>query len=68
MREPNPFQGDGNWWSLRLGKLTASRMAAAMNFLKSGKESSERENLRYELNESPTPLRTSTPPQTWNGV
>lgn len=49
MREPNPFQGDGNWWNERLGKLTGSRMAAAMNFLKSGKESSERENLRYEI-------------------
>lgn len=49
MREPNPFQGDGTWWSMRLGKLTGSRMAPAMNFLKSGKESSERENLRYEV-------------------
>jgi hypothetical protein len=49
MREPNPFQQDGNWWNDRLGKLTGSRMAAAMNFLKSGKESSERENLRYEV-------------------
>ena len=49
MREPNPFQQDGTWWNDRLGKLTGSRMAAAMNFLKSGKESSERENLRYEV-------------------
>ncbi len=49
MREANPFQLDGNWWNARLGKLTASRMAAAMNFLKSGKESTERENLRYEI-------------------
>ena len=49
MREPNPYQQDGNWWNDRLGKLTGSRMAAAMNFLKSGKESSERENLRYEI-------------------
>ena len=49
MREANPFQLDGNWWNDRLGKLTASRMAAAMNFLKSGKESTERENLRYEI-------------------
>jgi hypothetical protein len=49
MREPNPFQQDGTWWNNRLGKLTGSRMAAAMNFLKSGKESSERENLRYEV-------------------
>ncbi len=49
MREPNPFQQDGTWWNDRLGKLTGSRMAAAMNFLKSGKESSERENLRYEI-------------------
>lgn len=49
MREPNQLQGDGNWWNDRLGKLTASRMAAAMNFLKNGKESSERESLRYEI-------------------
>ena len=49
MREANPYQLDGNWWNDRLGKLTASRMAAAMNFLKSGKESTERENLRYEI-------------------
>lgn len=49
MREPNPYQGDGNWWNDRLGKLTGSRMAGAMNFLKSGKESTERENLRFEI-------------------
>jgi exodeoxyribonuclease (lambda-induced) len=49
MREPNPLQQNGNWWNDRLGKLTGSRMAAAMNFLKSGKESSERKNLRIEL-------------------
>ncbi len=49
MREPNPFQQDGNWWNDRLGKLTGSRMSAAMNFLKSGKESTERKNLRYEI-------------------
>ncbi len=49
MRESNPFQQDGNWWADRLGKLTASRVNAAMNFLKSGKESTERENLRYEI-------------------
>jgi hypothetical protein len=61
MREANPHQQDGNWWNDRLGKLTGSRMAGAMNFLKSGKESTERENLRYELSPSasPTPLRTS---------
>jgi predicted phage-related endonuclease len=49
MREPNPFQQDGNWWNDRLGKLTGSRMSAAMSFLKSGKESSERKNLRIEI-------------------
>jgi hypothetical protein len=49
MRESNPHQQDGNWWNDRLGKLTGSRMAGAMNFLKSGKESTERENLRYEI-------------------
>jgi hypothetical protein len=46
MREANPHQQDGNWWNDRLGKLTGSRMAGAMNFLKSGKESTERENLQ----------------------
>jgi hypothetical protein len=49
MREANPHQQDGNWWNDRLGKLTGSRMAGAINFLKSGKESTERENLRYEI-------------------
>jgi hypothetical protein len=34
MREANPHQQDGNWWNDRLGKLTGSRMAGAMNFLK----------------------------------
>jgi hypothetical protein len=61
MREPNPHQQDGNWWSERLGKLTSSRVAASMNFLKSGKESTERENLDMRLwpSASPTPLPTS---------
>ena len=49
MREENKLQGSGTWWADRLGKLTGSRMASAMAFLKSGKEASERETLRYEI-------------------
>ena len=59
MREPNPYQGNGNWWNDRLGKLTGSRMEDAMSFLKQKydkdkkplprEESSARENLRYEI-------------------
>lgn len=49
MREPNPYNNSAEFWNCRIGKLTSSRMAAAMNFLKSGKESTERENLRYEV-------------------
>ena len=59
MREPNPFQQDGNWWNDRLGKLTGSRMADAMAFLKQKydkdgnplprEEASARKNLRIEI-------------------
>jgi putative phage-type endonuclease len=52
MREENKLQaGDafGHWMNLRSGKLTASRMAAAMSFLKTGKESSERRKLKIEI-------------------
>jgi exodeoxyribonuclease (lambda-induced) len=49
MREPNKFQGTGAYWNQRTGKLTASRMAAAMSFLKSGGESSERRKLKIEI-------------------
>jgi putative phage-type endonuclease len=49
MREANPLQGTGAWFNERTGKLTASRMAAAMSYLKSGKESSERWKLKIEI-------------------
>ena len=59
MREPNPYQQDGNWWNDRLGKLTGSRMEDAMSFLKQKydkdkkplprEESTARENLRFEI-------------------
>ena len=49
MREENKLQGTGAWFNERTGKLTASRMAAAMSFLKTGKESSERRKLKIEI-------------------
>jgi len=59
MRAPNPYQQDGNWWNDRLGKLTGSRMADAMAFLKQKydkngnplprEEASARKNLRIEI-------------------
>jgi len=59
MREPNKFQGSGSWFNDRTGKLTASRMAAAMSFLrqkfnKDGsplplEESSDRKKLKIEI-------------------
>jgi len=54
MREENKFQGTGEWFNQRTGKLTASRMASAMAFLraKAGevpKESSERKKLKVEI-------------------
>lgn len=39
----------GAFLNARIGKLTASRMAEAMSFLKNGKPSAERENLMIEL-------------------
>jgi putative phage-type endonuclease len=39
----------GAWMNARCGKLGASRMAAAMSFLKNGKESSERRRLKTEI-------------------
>lgn len=38
-----------DWLDSRCGKLTASRMADAMNFLKNGKESSERKKYKIDL-------------------
>jgi putative phage-type endonuclease len=49
MREENPLQGTAAWHSARCGKLTASRMEAAMSFLKNGKESSKRIDLKKEI-------------------
>jgi putative phage-type endonuclease len=49
MRNENPMQGTGAWFSARTGKLTASRMAAAMSFLKNGGESSARRDLKVEI-------------------
>jgi hypothetical protein len=50
MRESNPHQQDGNWWNDRLGKLTGSRMAGAMNFLKSLARSPPNARIcRYEI-------------------
>lgn len=49
MREANPFQNTGTWFNDRTGKLTASRMAAAMSFKKDGSESAERRKLKVEI-------------------
>lgn len=49
MREANKLQGNGAWHNARTGKLTASRMNAAMAFLKSGKESEGRKKLKIEI-------------------
>jgi hypothetical protein len=56
-RDANPFQtgdGFGHWMQDRTGKLTGSRMGAAMSFLKAKKdekpkESSERRKLKIEI-------------------
>lgn len=37
------------WFQQRIGKLTASNMAAAMSFLKNGKESTERQKLKMQV-------------------
>lgn len=42
-------QRSGQWFSERTGKLTASRMAEAMAFLKNGKPAAERKKLMREL-------------------
>lgn len=49
MRENNKLQNNGSWHESRLGKLTASRMAAAVNYLKNGQDSSERRKLKIEV-------------------
>lgn len=54
MREANQLQNTGAWFNERTGKLTASRMAAAMSYLKAKKdeapkEASERRKLKIEI-------------------
>ncbi len=59
MRQDNPLQGTGAWFNDRTGKLTASRMSAAMAFLKQSEkdkkenkppeEKSERRKLKIEI-------------------
>lgn len=49
MREANNQQGTGAWFNERTGKLTASRMAAAMNYNKNGDESAKRRELKIEI-------------------
>lgn len=59
MRKSNPYQGTGDWFNQRCGKLTGSRMWAAMAFLKQSEKDkkdkkpredrSERKNLKIEL-------------------
>lgn len=48
-RENNALQGTGQWFNDRTGKLTASRMGAAMAFNKNGTESAERKKLKIEI-------------------
>lgn len=45
----NAPQGSGAWLNQRVGKLTASRMAAAMDFRKDGKPGAEHVRLMREL-------------------
>lgn len=40
---------DAAWLQQRIGKLTASRMAIAMSFLKNGQESADRRNLKMQI-------------------
>jgi putative phage-type endonuclease len=49
MREENAQQGTGAWFSARTGKLTASRMASAMSYLKGGGDSAARKDLKIEI-------------------
>ena len=45
----NNYQRTSEWFSKRIGKLTASNMDIAMSFNKNGKESQERYNLKFRL-------------------
>jgi putative phage-type endonuclease len=49
MNAPEKLQGTAAWFAERTGCLTASRMADAMDTLKSGKESSARRALKIEI-------------------
>ena len=54
MREANALQGTGAWFNDRTGKLTASRIASGMAYLKAKKgeearEASERRKLKVEI-------------------
>jgi predicted phage-related endonuclease len=49
MRENNPLQQTGAFWNSRIGKLTASRMASAMSYLKGGGDSVARKDLKIEI-------------------
>jgi putative phage-type endonuclease len=49
MREENAQQGTGAWFNARIGKLTASRMASAMSYLKGGGDSAARKDLKIEI-------------------
>lgn len=49
MREENAQQGTGAWFSARIGKITASRMASAMSYLKNGADSQARKDLKIEI-------------------
>ena len=54
MRDSNPYQNNGAWFNERTGKITASRMASAMAFLKAKKdemprEAAERRKLKIEI-------------------
>jgi len=49
MREENAQQGTGAWFNQRTGKITASRMASAMSYLKGGGDSAARKDLKIEI-------------------
>jgi putative phage-type endonuclease len=49
MNAPERLQGTAAWFAERTGCLTASRMADAMDVLKSGKESAARRALKIEI-------------------
>ena len=42
-------QRTSSWFEARVGKITASRAKASMDFLKNGKEGSDRKKLRRAL-------------------